>query len=264
MNDSPKFSAKPDYEVGYGKPPATSRFQKGKSGNPKGRPKGSKNKLPKSDMRLRDILINEANREIVVQDKYGPISMPVAQAAARSLAFKAAQGNVSAQKLFLKEFNAAESEKAFEKQATFETAVEYKESAKAEIKRAKENGEDIEDTFLPHPDHIITDARTGEVKFTGPLDDEDKKLWDEYWDKKQAWEKEIEICQKELEQDCDYKKFNEEYLIHAEYMLSMIEVTIIMRWNQDPKNVVKDLFRRIKIEKLIRNGELPERPKYKK
>ena len=34
---------KRDYKVGYGKPPATNRFKKGKSGNPKGRPKGSRN-----------------------------------------------------------------------------------------------------------------------------------------------------------------------------------------------------------------------------
>jgi hypothetical protein len=31
-----------DYEVGYGKPPKAGQFQKGKSGNPKGRRKGSK------------------------------------------------------------------------------------------------------------------------------------------------------------------------------------------------------------------------------
>jgi Family of unknown function (DUF5681) len=32
-----------DYEVGYGKPPLHTRFQKGKSGNPRGRPRGKKN-----------------------------------------------------------------------------------------------------------------------------------------------------------------------------------------------------------------------------
>ena len=32
-----------DYEVGYGKPPKATRFKKGKSGNPNGRPKGTRN-----------------------------------------------------------------------------------------------------------------------------------------------------------------------------------------------------------------------------
>lgn len=32
-----------DYEVGYKKPPKKNRFRKGKSGNPRGRPKGAQN-----------------------------------------------------------------------------------------------------------------------------------------------------------------------------------------------------------------------------
>jgi hypothetical protein len=37
MDDQPR-----DYAVGYGKPPAETRFPKGQSGNPEGRPRGTK------------------------------------------------------------------------------------------------------------------------------------------------------------------------------------------------------------------------------
>ena len=37
MDDQPR-----DYAIGYGRPPAETRFQKGESGNPGGRPRGTK------------------------------------------------------------------------------------------------------------------------------------------------------------------------------------------------------------------------------
>jgi hypothetical protein len=42
MSNDDHDQDEPAYDVGYGKPPAHSRFKKGQSGNPKGKKKGSK------------------------------------------------------------------------------------------------------------------------------------------------------------------------------------------------------------------------------
>jgi hypothetical protein len=51
-----------DYEVGYGKPPQHTRFVKGQSGNPRGRPPGAKNMKT---------LLTKALNEIVVVTEHG-------------------------------------------------------------------------------------------------------------------------------------------------------------------------------------------------
>jgi hypothetical protein len=55
---------KNDYEVGYGKPPCHSRFQKGQSGNPRGRPPGAKNLKTVISQALNQlVVINENGRQ---------------------------------------------------------------------------------------------------------------------------------------------------------------------------------------------------------
>ena len=49
-----------DYEVGYKKPPKQSQFKQGQSGNPRGRPKGTKN--------LKTDLLEELGEQILVRE----------------------------------------------------------------------------------------------------------------------------------------------------------------------------------------------------
>ena len=80
------------YDVGYGKPPASGKFAKGQSGNPKGRPKGSKN--------LATVVVRECRQRVRVNGPGGPRSITKLEAAAMQLANKAAQGDIRSQREF--------------------------------------------------------------------------------------------------------------------------------------------------------------------
>lgn len=81
------------YAVGYGKPPSEGRFQKGRSGNPKGRPKGWKN--------LATIVLKESQQKVRINSSRGTRTVTKAEATVMQVANKSIQGDLRAARDFI-------------------------------------------------------------------------------------------------------------------------------------------------------------------
>lgn len=172
-----------EYSVGYRKPPAEHRFRKGKSGNPKGRPKNAKNRVPKGQgldfgtQPANQMLLEEAYRTISVREGDNVVELPVIKAVFRAMGVSAMKGNRLAQAAMAELVRGIEEEDRQIRSRLFETACEYKWEWERLIEHARTHNLP-EPSPLPHPDDVVLDLHRAEVRYAGPATPEEKKSWD--------------------------------------------------------------------------------------
>src|SRR5258708_1704627 len=102
MTSPDKKPSADEHKVGYAKPPVHTRFSKGQSGNPGGRPRGM------TAGRATALALKEAYRLVNVREGDNVTALPAIQAILRSQIALAAKGNGPAQRSVIETVQAIE------------------------------------------------------------------------------------------------------------------------------------------------------------
>lgn len=153
-------------KVGPGSPPEKHRFKPGQSGNPKGRPRKesrSAAKLNPLEQAFRDAFLEEANREITINEGGKQRTMTAHQGVVRSTVVSALKGSAHAQRTILQMGLEIERREQKAHSDLLGQALDLKQRLEVRRQLWIASGRREEDIPL-HPDDIEIDPQTLEVR----------------------------------------------------------------------------------------------------
>ena len=195
----------------YRNPPIEHRFRKGVSGNIKGRPRKKRAFVSTKvdgqpgigfEDRIKSLAIEEAYRLITIREGDRVERIPVIQAILRKVAVAAANGNTRAQQNYLNLLIGAEADRRVATMELLKTAVDYKEHwhhVLAERARMGTTGPEP----VPHPDDVLIDYETGNIRIDGPVMEDQKQARDQLRAMGPKLERELMGINEQIESDPD-------------------------------------------------------------
>jgi hypothetical protein len=163
-----------EFRVGRGKPPVERQFTKGRSGNPKGRPKKAVAPAAGDQDSLNEVILAEAGRLITLTEGGKPVTLSAAEAVLRALFVNAGKGNAHAQRTYLQLLLNAQAQRDKARSElllkAYQWKIELEEAYRARVAEGRS-----EMSMAVHPSDIEINGQTGEVKLYVALTTEERE-----------------------------------------------------------------------------------------